>query len=213
MATPTPARAEREALCRLFLEVGPDAPTLCEGWTAMDLAAHLVIRERDLLAGPGILLPGPFARMTDRALERAKRRSTFEDLVARIRSGPPLLWQPFDAVANLNEYFVHHEDVRRGAGDTAPRPAVETADLEDALWRLLRRGGGLLARRLRGAGLDLVREDGGTIRVRKGDPVATLTGRPGEILLFLMGRQAASHAEVGGPAAAVEALRAAPFGI
>ena len=36
---------------------GPDAPTLCEGWTTRDLAAHLVIRERRLDATPGILVP------------------------------------------------------------------------------------------------------------------------------------------------------------
>jgi uncharacterized protein (TIGR03083 family) len=45
-AAPTLARAERAALCDLFDEVGPDAPTLCAGWTTRDLAAHLVIRER-----------------------------------------------------------------------------------------------------------------------------------------------------------------------
>ena len=34
------------ALCDLFEEVGPDAPTLCGDWTTRDLAAHLVMRER-----------------------------------------------------------------------------------------------------------------------------------------------------------------------
>nr|BFF25281.1 hypothetical protein GCM10025732_32460 [Glycomyces mayteni] len=36
---------ERRDLCELLAEVGPDAPTMCEGWTALDLAAHLVLRE------------------------------------------------------------------------------------------------------------------------------------------------------------------------
>ena len=36
---------ERMGLCDLFVELGPDAPTLCEGWTTADLAAHLVLRE------------------------------------------------------------------------------------------------------------------------------------------------------------------------
>jgi len=36
---------ERLELCDLLLELGPDAPTLCEGWTTADLAAHLVLRE------------------------------------------------------------------------------------------------------------------------------------------------------------------------
>jgi hypothetical protein len=38
---------EREQLCDLFLELGPEAPTLCEGWATLDLAAHLVMREHD----------------------------------------------------------------------------------------------------------------------------------------------------------------------
>ena len=49
---PSPARAERAALCDLFLEVGPDAPTLCGAWTTRDLAAHLVVRERRPDAAP-----------------------------------------------------------------------------------------------------------------------------------------------------------------
>jgi uncharacterized protein (TIGR03083 family) len=40
----TLAQEERNELCDLMLETGPDAPTLCEGWTTRDLAAHLVIR-------------------------------------------------------------------------------------------------------------------------------------------------------------------------
>ena len=37
---------ERIKLCDLFDELGPSAPTLIEGWTAHDLAAHIVLRER-----------------------------------------------------------------------------------------------------------------------------------------------------------------------
>ena len=49
---------ERDELCDLFVARGPDAPTLCEGWTTADLAAHLVVRERNPLAGPGIVFGG-----------------------------------------------------------------------------------------------------------------------------------------------------------
>ena len=34
-------REERKALVASALRAGPDAPTLCEGWTARDLAAHV----------------------------------------------------------------------------------------------------------------------------------------------------------------------------
>ncbi len=40
-----PAARERASLSDLLDRVGPDAPTLCEGWNARDLTAHLVLRE------------------------------------------------------------------------------------------------------------------------------------------------------------------------
>jgi hypothetical protein len=47
---------ERLELCDLLGELGPSVPTLLEGWTAHDLAAHLVLRER-VIAEP--VLPTP----------------------------------------------------------------------------------------------------------------------------------------------------------
>jgi hypothetical protein len=41
MAVPIDER-ERQTLCDLLADLGPDAPTLCEGWTTLDLAAHLL---------------------------------------------------------------------------------------------------------------------------------------------------------------------------
>ena len=46
------AQSERQALCSLLEDRGPLAPTLCEGWTTADLAAHLYVRERKPLAAP-----------------------------------------------------------------------------------------------------------------------------------------------------------------
>src|SRR5690349_11008507 len=53
---PNFARTERAALCDLLVTVGPDAPTLCEGWTTRDLAAHLAVRDRRPDAAAGIVL-------------------------------------------------------------------------------------------------------------------------------------------------------------
>src|SRR6478609_8619122 len=50
---------ERQQLCDLLVELGPDSPTLLEAWSTRDLAAHLVLREHDHLAAPGLVLPGP----------------------------------------------------------------------------------------------------------------------------------------------------------
>ncbi|HXQ62260.1 MAG TPA: TIGR03085 family metal-binding protein [Acidimicrobiales bacterium] len=212
MAVP-PHRSERNALCDLFTRVGPTAPTLCEGWTTTDLATHLVVRERKPVAALGLVLPGPFAAALERTMARMSTTTSYDTLVAQVRSGPPSLLRPFDAAMNLSEYFVHHEDVRRGAGDTTPRPEADIADVEEALWRTLGRGSRLLTRSLGGIGLELVHSDGRVARARPGEVTATLTGRPGEIALYLSGRKAAAHVELGGPPDAVTALQDARFGI
>src|SRR3954468_22310402 len=80
---------ERAALCDLFEVLGPGAATLIEGWTTHDLAAHLVLRERDPIAGPCMVLPGPFQRFAERRRARLADRRDFRWLVLRIRSGPP----------------------------------------------------------------------------------------------------------------------------
>jgi hypothetical protein len=48
---------ERARLSDLLDELGPEAPTLLAPWTARDIAAHLVLREHDPLAAPGLVLP------------------------------------------------------------------------------------------------------------------------------------------------------------
>lgn len=49
------ANTQRAALVELLHASGPQAPTLCDGWTAYDLAAHLYVRENDPLAAIGIV--------------------------------------------------------------------------------------------------------------------------------------------------------------
>ncbi len=205
---------ERLELCDLFDELGPSVPTLLDGWTAHDLAAHLVLRERDLVAGPCIVLPGAFQRFAEQRRVRLAKRNDFTRLVARIRSGPPvglfrIGW--VRALANLNEFFVHHEDVRRANG-LGPRSL--TPAMDDALWRNVRRGGRFLSRRLRGCGLEIAWA--GTdqqVITQTGEPRARLSGAPGELLLYIFGRQAAAHVQVGGSPAAVAAMQRTHFGM
>lgn len=205
---------ERLELARLFDEVGPSAPTLIDGWTAHDLVAHLVLRERDPVAAPCLVLPGPFQRFAARRQAKLSSRHDFAWLVARLRSGPPpgffrIRW--VRSFPSLNEFFVHHEDLRRANG-LGPR-ALEH-DLEAALWQNVGRGGRFLSRGLRGAGLVVEWAGRGERRtVRKGEPVALLTGAPGELLLYLFGRERAAEVDVSGPAGAVEAVRRAHFGM
>jgi uncharacterized protein (TIGR03085 family) len=213
MAGPFFDTVERAQLSDLFDELGPGAPTLLAPWTTRDLAAHLVLREHDHLAGPGLVLPGAWSRFAEQRRTALAVRD-FEWLVATFRSGPPpgffrIPW--VRRLPSLNEFFVHHEDVRRANGGD---PRTNEQAMDEALWRNLSRAPWYLARRLRGAGLELHwAGTAKTVRARRGEPTARIAGPPGELLLYLFGRQGAAHVEVSGPAAAVEAVRRARFGM
>jgi len=207
---------ERAALCALLLEVGPDAPTLCGDWTTADLAAHLVVRERHPMALPGILLGGRFEGATERAMARELDGHGYEGGVERVRTGPPpgpLRLRPVGRLANTVEYVVHHEDVRRPAGG-GPRP--DDAELQDAVWSLLRRGARLLVApaRLGSTGLRLVRPGHDPIRASgTGEGGAVLRGDPVEVLLHLYGRRAVADVELTGDPEARARVEAARFGL
>lgn len=205
------ARAERLALCDLFVDVGPDAPTLCEGWVAQDLAAHLVLRERRPDAAIGILFP-PLAGYSERARCRIRDGRPWPLLVDAVRSGPPPPLRVVDEPFNTMEMFLHHEDVRRAAPGWEPR-ALDPA-LEGTLWRRARVVARLAARKL-GAGIGLGLEAPGYGRLipRPGRSQVILTGPPQELLLFLTGRQGAARADLSGPPEAVAAARAAPLAL
>lgn len=190
------AAVERRELSELLEQVGPDAPTLCAGWTARDLAAHLVIRERRPDAVPGLLvsaLSGWTARV-----QRGATQRRWEDLVALVRDGPPS-WSPlgmFDAV-NAVEFFVHHEDVRRGRNGVTPRP--KDAGRDAVLWDAL---GSAARLSYRNSPVEVVlrREDGREQVARTGSRTVTLVGEPGELLLHVYGRDAVTLQFEGEPA-------------
>lgn len=197
------ARSEREDICNLMLEVGPDAPTLDEGWAVLDLAAHLVARERDLWSGPGLVLGGPLAKLTELA-RRRRRRQGLERLVSILRRGEPAVFRLAPAGAQLNEFFIHHEDVRR-AGGLPPR--TDRPDLDEALVGLVRGSARLLLRNFDG-GVDLI-WNGGVVYRTGPEPRVEIVGSPGEFLLYLSGRRQAAEVELGGDPAAVAALEQA----
>jgi uncharacterized protein (TIGR03085 family) len=204
--------AERIQLCDLLDELGPQAPTLLDPWTTHDLAAHLVLREHDFLAAPGLVVPGWWGRFAE-GRRVALKKTGFSDLVTTIRSGPQAVFSIswMRRVPNLNEFFVHHEDVRRANGfGRRVNPPEEDA----ALFRNVSSAAWFLSRRLRGAGLDLVwAGTDNAVRARRGPPTAQVRGLPGELLVFLFGRRDAAEVEVTGPAEAIKALRRTPFGI
>lgn len=207
------AQRERAALVETMRAVGPDAPTLCEGWTTRDLAAHLVIREYRPDAAPGILIPF-FASHTAKVQNEVAGRNDWDELVDKVASGPPVysLLKPLDAVANVAEMFIHHEDVRRA------QPAWEPRVLERALASSLRRTLPLMARLTLAkvpARVALRTPEGKTVLTagspKSQGPAVVVTGAPEELLLFSVGRQA--RVEFDGDAAAVQVVRDAPKGL
>src|SRR5262245_29178957 len=141
------AKDERAALCDLFTELGPDQPTLCEGWQTRDLAAHLVLRERRPDAAAGILIK-PLAGYTQTVQDSYARRP-WAELVDLVRTGPPVYMpttiEKVDELINAVEFFVHHEDVRRGQPGWEPRKP--DADRDAVLWAALSRSARLMLRR------------------------------------------------------------------
>ncbi len=209
----TSAAVERRKLCNLFEELGPDAPTLCEGWQTVDLAAHLVVRERRADAAPGVLVK-PLASYTAKVQQQIAQWP-WSKLVERIRSGPPRLSptriDAVDRVVNTVEFFVHQEDVRRAQPDWSAREL--DAELVDDLYTTLKRGARLLTRKAP-AGIELEPTDGHPVIVaNRGSPSVTVRGPVGELTLFVNGRQAHALVELDGPSDAVASLRTASFGI
>ncbi len=209
----SPAAAEREALCDLFLEVGPDAPTLAGEWTTHDLAAHLVVRERRPDAGPGLVTK--WGGTYTEKVRLAEAQHPYVEIVERVRSGPPL-WSPtrlgaVDRLVNTIEFFVHHEDVRRAAPSWKPRTL--SPELTATLDKLIRGPFGKALVRSCPVGLAIEPTGGAGARLKSGDPTVAIAGPIGEIVLFLYGRKAVADVELDGPPDAVEAVRAASFGI
>ena len=83
MADPLFDAIERKLLADLFNELGPDAPTLLDPWTTRDLAAHLVLREHDYIAAPGLVLPGGWGSFAERP-RTALARKDFSWLASRL---------------------------------------------------------------------------------------------------------------------------------
>ncbi len=205
------AQSERHALCDLMDEVGPDAPTLCGGWTVAHLAAHLVVRERRPDTGPGLVMSGAPARHTARVTNRFAERGNFTQQVDRVRRGPPVYLRPFDGQMNLVEFVVHHEDVRRAGDEWTPRSGLD--GLDDLLWQRLGKGARMMCRGLVDVDLTLARPGGDTIHVGKGGRPATLTGEPVELVNFLFGRRDRVEVEVAGDEGAGHELRTGRLGI
>jgi uncharacterized protein (TIGR03085 family) len=116
-----------------------------------------------------------------------------------------------DRLVNSQEYFIHHEDVRRAQHGWQPRelPREQAA----GLWRQVRLAGKVMLRRLR-TSVRVVAPGFGEVSVGAAStsPV-TLSGAPGELAMFLSGRQAHARVTLTGPEELVDRLRTAKLGV
>ena len=198
---PSLVRQRRDELCDLLVELTDEqwqAETLCVGWDAGDVAAHLIVREREPWTGPGLFLGGPFAALNDRRREATKARGRAA-MVATLRAGPPWPLSGPLAASQIVEDWIHEQDVRRGGAATAAGAPDDR--LGPLLWTSAKR----FARRTLALGADLVVEltDGTRrhrLRSRHMAPLATATcdepdvtvaGAAGELLLYVAGRDRA----------------------
>lgn len=191
-------KAERAAVADLMAELGPDAPTLCEGWTTKDLAIHLYVCE----SRPDAWLAVPMGnrsrhlrRHFDTLVDR-KGAQDWPTLVAQLRRGPrhgPTSHQWVREHMMLREYLIHHEDIRRANG-LDPRTGVPR--LQAAAWKLAQS----FARRMVVVtppfGLELVTPQGQSHVVKSGAERVRLRGEPIELLLYAFGRTGAARVDV-----------------
>ncbi|MDX2355582.1 TIGR03085 family metal-binding protein [Dietzia sp. PP-33] len=210
------AQRERSALVETMRATGPDAPTLCEGWTTRDLAAHLVVREARPDAAAGVIVPALASRLEELRLRETER--SWDDLLERIAAGAPW-YSPLryaDRVANAAEYLVHHEDVRRADGEWTTRE-FDAEDL-DRIWALGTTVARTFLRRV-AARVDL--RTPSEIRLTKRGAVSTgaalapmvsVTAHPVELLLWAFGRDAVD-VDISGAQQGIDAVEAVSRGL
>ncbi|WP_157965526.1 maleylpyruvate isomerase family mycothiol-dependent enzyme [Euzebya rosea] len=205
-ASPPTVLRQRAALCDMLDALSDEqwhAETLCEGWDAGDIVAHLLVREREPIPAIGILFP-PLSGLLDRRMAARKAQGR-ERMMAALRGGPPP-WMRLPVVRDVQvgEDWIHAADVARGGAATADGPAIapfdgtEDADVARQLWQAVGRFAPMTLRGVEVSGVvDLT--DGTTHRTyRVGGPVArsasgaepdlTVRGPVGELVLFATGR-------------------------
>jgi uncharacterized protein (TIGR03085 family) len=159
----------------------------------------------------GIVVP-PLAGHGEHVRKQTARRP-YEQVVGDLRNPP--WWSPVSnplihEAANTLEYFIHHEDVRRGAPGWTPR--VLSTGEQKALWNAVKVTARIGLRRLQLP--VLLRSPGfGEVTVGGDEPQATLIGEPGELVLFVSGRQRAANVAIEAPTETAQRLRTARLSI
>ena len=206
-------REERLATIRLLEELPPAGwatPSLCEGWTVQEVAAHLawapVLPPAAVLGG--LLRSGfrvnRFTRVSAQRWAERGREAILDQLRRNAETGVKPVGVP--AMAPLSDAVVHGLDVRVPLG--LPRPVAPEVFAPLAAWHLGLRWpgsalvGGDVRRRI--TGVELVAEDAGWVH-GQGPQVRASAAT---LMLVVAGRPV-DPTELRGPGAALVAARLA----
>jgi uncharacterized protein (TIGR03085 family) len=204
------AKRERVAISQLLRKLGPDAPTLCEGWNSFDLLVHLVSRETRPDAAIGLVVPA-LSSYTSKVAQDIKSRG-FENLITEFEHGPKrtsfFALPGVDNLANSFEFLIHHEDLLRGQPDYSPRTLDE--DDKKLIWKRFTQSGKLLMRKAK-VGI-IAQSDQGTYTIKSGNSCVTMKGEVIDLLLFAYGRKAHVNIEFEGEESAIRILKETKFG-
>jgi uncharacterized protein (TIGR03085 family) len=227
-----PVQQQRRTLCDLLDSLSDAqwrAQTMCEGWDAGDICAHMLVREREPWASAGLVIP-PLSFLHESRMATRKQVGRAK-LIDQLRSGPPALvaMGPIGRV-QVSEDYIHTEDVRRG-GATAVEGVELTPDdgsgdprTAGILWQAISRFALQAFGGIRADGAVSLTDGSRTRSFRTGgrfgrratqpdpDSTVTVTGPVGELLLFTTGRTE-SRVDVDGPPAMVSALQASGRGV
>jgi uncharacterized protein (TIGR03085 family) len=208
------ALEERAALVETLRAAGPDAPTLCGDWTTRRLAAHLLLRERSPVELLGRVPSARLQAHAQRALADYAEQHDYDEILDEFAAGPPV-WSPMALppvreAANVLEYVVHNEDVRRAAASWQPRELP--AERERSVWAKAR-GAARLTMRKVPMTVQLEWPGHGSTSIGRGAPRVVVSGAPVELTLLAFGRQRVARVDYSGAAADVAALRAASIAV
>lgn len=199
---------ERIELVNTLSQAQSSDPTLCEGWECRHLLAHLILRETEVLIAAGVL-GGPLGKRTEKVTnfraEGLSDRAAYEHALDRFAHlngyfKMHTLFPQADVKMNLIEYFVHIEDVRRAGEGWEPRSLPHS--VQQAIWDNLRSRAKMMAGKNYPHGLVL--QAPGFVDMsltvvepaQSSIPATVLTGEPGELVLYLFGREEMAKVEV-----------------
>jgi uncharacterized protein (TIGR03083 family) len=135
--------SERAATADLLAGLGDvewTHPSLCEGWTVREVAAHLSLAHRTGIGGAirgFVKARGSFNRMIDQTARAEARRPTTE-LVAELRGAVGVhKLAPGQSLKNaLMDIMVHTQDIALPLGIERHMPTEAAVVAADDLWRI-----------------------------------------------------------------------------